>query len=326
MPSVVVWLTTARCNLRCPHCYASRFEVLSELGSDEKLRVAKEIAELGVEWVAVSGGEPLLDGDFFKLAGLLRELGCGLSVSTNLTLLSEEAARRLSRLEAYVYVSVDGPKWVHESLRGPGTFERLARGVELLRGYGVEFGTVMAVSRLNYRRVREGLELALEFGADSISLIPVMPSGRAAERGLAVSAEEYLEAIKLAEGFARDYGLVVSLWCTPFAYLVSSPKHVRSYFCRSFRVVDVDPSGRLLACDVVDVAVSSVRGRGFAQALAEYQRDPFIRSLVRPSRLPDRCAGCRLASACKGGCFARSMLLRGDPNAGDPLCPRARLQ
>ena len=321
----MVWIFTTSCNLSCLHCYVWRLRNLAELELGEKLRLAEELAELGVGYVNITGGEPLLHPHFESVTSKLKELGVGLSISTNATIVDEELASLLSRLEVYAYVSLDGPREVHNKVRGAGAFKRVLKGIENLKRAGLGFTLVMAVGRHNYRYADKVVELAVRLGAKEVALIPIMPSGRARETGVYAGVVQYLEALKLAENKAEELGFPTALWCTPFAPHVVRSRYVRYSFCRSLDVADVDPSGRLLLCDVIDVSPASIRSSGsFAEAWRRYSRHPTVQEVISPKKLPEPCEKCVLRSSCRGGCFARALLVYGELNAGDPLCPVRR--
>ena len=65
---------TETCNLSCKHCYAdcSPDKAAAELTSEEWVRFLDEIAELGVIYLYIEGGEPFHRPDF--LAAIPR--GC----------------------------------------------------------------------------------------------------------------------------------------------------------------------------------------------------------------------------------------------------------
>jgi len=319
-PTYLIWIFTGACNLSCKHCYAYRFRGSAELSLGDKLRLAREAGELGVEYVNLSGGEPLTHPHLAPVLEELYEYGVEKSVVTNATMVGGEILRLLSRTETYPIVSLDGPREVHESVRGPGTYDAALRGLRLLRDRVGGVSVVAAVGKLNSWRVHEVVDVAADEGADGVALIPVMPSGRARETGVSVGAREYLSAVLKAAERARERGIHLSLWCTPWAPLLRLG--LRSWFCRTAVGVDVAPSGDVLLCDVLDFATSSVRGRSLSEAYREAVSHPLTELVTRPPRLPEPCASCPLAGSCRGGCFARAYLLKGDFNAGDPLCPR----
>ena len=124
-----------------------------------------------------------------------------------------------------------------------------------------------------------------------------------------------------AKRFAEENKFPISLWCTPFAPLLTKSNYIGYYSCRIYDIVDIDPSGRLLACDVTGIPITSLKNKSLIEALREYQKHPIIKSITNPPKLPKQCLKCELLNYCRGGCYARALFERGDLNAGDPLCP-----
>jgi hypothetical protein len=78
-------LVTSQCNLACRPCYyRSR---AGEWGRKEALALVAEMAELGVSWLAIGGGEPLLWEPLPRVLDQARSLGIKTTVTTNGTLL-----------------------------------------------------------------------------------------------------------------------------------------------------------------------------------------------------------------------------------------------
>ncbi len=118
---VVVWNCTRQCNLTCLHCYASAGTHKSpeEMDSEAGKQFLRDLAEFGVPVVLFSGGEPLLRRDFFELADYARRQGLRIALSTNGTLITEEAADRLGDLGfAEVGISLDGVGSNNDRFRG----------------------------------------------------------------------------------------------------------------------------------------------------------------------------------------------------------------
>ena len=93
---VMVWNITRRCNLSCMHCYADSHDRAypGELTTAEGRALVDDLASFGAPTVIFSGGEPLIRPDVFELAAYARERGLRAVLSTNGTLITEEAARR----------------------------------------------------------------------------------------------------------------------------------------------------------------------------------------------------------------------------------------
>ena len=88
---------TPLCNMNCDMCYVrldrGQMEKQGRLRTAEEwLTVAREMKDVGVLFLLLTGGEPLTYPDFRKLYLALRKMGMILTVNTNGSLLNEEWA------------------------------------------------------------------------------------------------------------------------------------------------------------------------------------------------------------------------------------------
>jgi len=117
---------TDKCNLRCFYCLPEGFRGFEEPGNwlrfDEIERVIAAFADLGVNRVRITGGEPLVRRDLPQLASRLAALPGieDLSLSTNATLLQRHAGELREAGISRINVSLD-------SLR-PERFEQITGG------------------------------------------------------------------------------------------------------------------------------------------------------------------------------------------------------
>ena len=319
-PQAVIWILSGKCNLNCVHCYASRFLSLPHLTVEERLRLIKELADNGVMHVGITGGEPLLEEDLELYIKEIRDRGMTCDINTNATLMNEEKARFLRRYDVFLYVSIDGAsKETHEKIRGRGNWERLMKGIEIISGEELEFSTVMTISKLNYREMEDYVRLAEKLGAFSACMIPLMPSGRATEK-IIPSEGELIYALRAAEAAADELDYWMSVWCFRPAKLIINPKYVSTWAdCRRGKVIDIDPAGNIMLCDVLDIVVENVRG-GFKKAMERYAENEVVKRVMNP-KLEEPCRSCPIRHECAGGCYARSYITYGTFDGPDPYCP-----
>ncbi len=318
----IIWIITGRCNLRCTHCYASIYEKEEELPLKMVTNLLREAKELGVEHVSFTGGEPLLRRDMFEILSQARDMGFSVNVFTNSTLVTGEVAARLARLEVGVNTSLDGPNpGIHERLRGPGSWMRAVEGIKRLVDHGLHVHVNITITRLNYLHIGETVRKAYELGASSVSVIPAMPAGRALENRVYAESIHVEEALKQVDRVASEDGVPVGVWCVSFCHSsVGSELVYCSGTCRRWRVVDLSPSGRLLLCDVLGIGGGNAADQGLREAYRTLAKHPVYREVVRNPRPAGHCASCRLWSRCLGGCYARSLRLRGMLHGPDPIC------
>ncbi|MGA3058459.1 MAG: radical SAM protein [Candidatus Limnocylindrales bacterium] len=141
-PQRVSLTITNACNLRCRMCGQwSETGYIRASGQRQPglqladwKRLVDEMADHGVSWVLVRGGEPFLFRGIMELLGYLRAKGLPTSVDTNGTFLRDYAADLVSLGDIHLTISVDGPEEIHDATRGvKGSFKMIEEGLAALR-------------------------------------------------------------------------------------------------------------------------------------------------------------------------------------------------
>lgn len=142
---------TRRCNLDCSYCpwHTETVNSDDELSTDEWKLLLDQLADRGVEIFILEGGEPTLRGDLPDLVEYIRSLGLVSIVGSNGT-------TNPWRLRPTAFtISLDGPRRVHDSIRGEGSFDRI---VENLRcNPGIPVATITVVNKENLGHLEEML-------------------------------------------------------------------------------------------------------------------------------------------------------------------------
>jgi MoaA/NifB/PqqE/SkfB family radical SAM enzyme len=170
---VLVLSPHARCNCRCVMCEIWKETDNTEMPFEELQRHLEDIRKLAVEWVVLSGGEPLMHSDLFRLATLLKQNGIRVTLLSTGILLKRFATQIVSHIDD-VIVSLDGPPDVHDRIRRvPGAFSQLEAGVRQLHDINPEFPVAArcTVQRLNHAHTMETAETAERIGLRSISFL-----------------------------------------------------------------------------------------------------------------------------------------------------------
>lgn len=172
MPVLILY-PHRRCNCRCVMCDIWKDRSTDEISSDELQRHLDQIRRLNVRWIVLSGGEPLMHSDLFRLTALIRSSGIRVTILTT-GLLLENHAKRIVESVDDVVISLDGPPSVHEQVRRvPGAFTRLTAGISALHYLNPAFpvSARSTIQRLNYRYVRDTAKTAHELNCRSISFL-----------------------------------------------------------------------------------------------------------------------------------------------------------
>lgn len=139
---------TDRCNLKCKHCYIGQPQGKNLSFSAVKKILADFEKNQGLR-LLVSGGEPLLHPNFWKINRLLPKYKFRKILLTNGLLINKKHAGRLNFDE--VQISLDGLEKGHEILRGTGTFKRALKSITILqkRNTPVSVSTMMHSQNLD---------------------------------------------------------------------------------------------------------------------------------------------------------------------------------
>jgi len=135
---------TRQCNLRCRFCgqWGTKGFFSGCLGDGLSLAEWKRVADSLDRYsyaaekrpsVILWGGEPLVYSEFENIVKYLRAYGFELAIITNGVLLNKYSELIKNEFRS-VYVSIDGPREIHDSIRGKGVFEKVIENINLLKG------------------------------------------------------------------------------------------------------------------------------------------------------------------------------------------------
>ena len=325
---VVVWNVTARCNLKCRHCYAHT-EFDGEIDKKTALRLVDELNGLAT-LVLFSGGEPLLRGDIFDIASRCKVQK---ALSTNGTLIDGDTAEKLKDVGfSYVGVSLDGLKEVHDRFRGvDGAFERAVEGLKNVESVGILNGVRFTLTKFNAHEVDGILDLCEDLEVDRFCLYHLVPSGRA---DFSIDIPNDLRRKVMDELFERAFEfegeiLTVDNPCDGIYFClklreIDEDLAYRAYEFLKFRggdrsgrnLVNIDPFGNVHPNQFWwDYSCGNVKERSFKEI---WFNDGLLKILRGKWNLKGRCGRCAYKEVCGG--FRLRALRAGDLWGSDPSC------
>lgn len=166
---------TVHCNLSCRMCSVwegKQHGVDTELAR-ELLRQARE---LGAVSFVPCGAESFMRRDFVELAEYADQLGFQRQeIVTNGILLPRWIDRLAALPSVKLHVSLDGPRDVHDDLRGSGTYDQALAGVRAAIDAGIHVGLSGVLMRPTMDTAGHVIELAAELGLPEVSFQPFQP-------------------------------------------------------------------------------------------------------------------------------------------------------
>lgn len=171
---------TQQCNLRCPYCGQPGFRSVDGIGgsnADLKPSVWKQALDSIDAYctqrnakpdLCIWGGEPLLYSAFDDLAAYSHKLGFRIGLVTNGILLHEHFDS-VKECVNTIYISLDGPKDVHEAARNaPGIFEKVIENVSLLPKTNLRMICLTTITESNFRHLADFPVFLADIGFDKV--------------------------------------------------------------------------------------------------------------------------------------------------------------
>jgi len=171
-PLTVTLQITRRCNLHCIYCSESNF--IRDPSLDEISKMIKNLN--GVNRIIISGGEPLLRRDLFSILDMCKNNFDVVAMASNAVNIDLEIAKRLSKYVNYVDVTIDGPRNIHNRIRG--SYDKVISGLWNLKKAGLEFSIVMVLLKENKEYVSYVAQIADTLGAKKLKILSPVPKGR----------------------------------------------------------------------------------------------------------------------------------------------------
>jgi len=158
VPGFLIASITSSCNLHCAGCYSRcnnatvDAEPVEQLTPDEWLRVFKEAEELGVSFIMLAGGEPMIRREVIRNAGTLPNII--FPIFTNGTYIDERYFQLLDDCRNLVPVlSIEGGKEITDARRGAGIYDQVTGNMKKFREKGLIYGASITVTTENYKEV-----------------------------------------------------------------------------------------------------------------------------------------------------------------------------
>ncbi len=192
VPYSILISPTMRCNLTCPGCYAATYDRSEELTVEEWDSVFEQAKELGIFFVSVTGGEPLLRADeLLDLAWKHNDMV--FQIYTNATLVDERIVERLCKVANVALVfSVEGFEKETDQRRGEGVHKKVLWAMGALREAGLPYGFSVCVTSENAEVIctDEFIDYYIEQGCYFGWLFHYMPIGRGPDLHLMATPEQ----------------------------------------------------------------------------------------------------------------------------------------
>ncbi|HTY51859.1 MAG TPA: radical SAM protein [Methanomicrobiales archaeon] len=208
VPAVMIVSITSRCNLSCKGCYmkSRRLAHRPEMDTDQLRAVVGQAVELGVSFIVLAGGEPLVRAE--EILSLAEGFpGIIFGVITNGLLIDRGMAERFASLHNVVpVISFEGFEGETDARRGEGVYRRLNETCRLLDDAGVFFGCSLTVTRENYSLVTDDrfITQMIDTGSRVFAFVEYVPV-QEGTGGLVLSGDQRAGLVRCLRAYPAKY-------------------------------------------------------------------------------------------------------------------------
>lgn len=285
---------TNKCNLKCKTCYKDAgLKKDDELTTKEIFSLVDSFSKQGPTNIVLSGGEPMLKKDFFKILEYIKPYGHKINVVTNgLLIKSRTTAERLTKLVDFLQISLDGAtEHYNDFYRGRGTYKKILETIDMFSDLDFTLNIGMIVSEYNFKDIKQNignLFNSLKNKNLKLNVSNLLDKGRGKyckSKGDHNLINEIINAVK-------DLNIKPKQWNVPT---------IRTYDCGFARSVTVDSNGEVYFCPVTNEFTKSnlnIRTSNFdfiLQSFKEMNKSISVENM-------ENCLDCDLEYLCGGGC------------------------
>lgn len=331
------WHITDECDQRCKHCYIFSENACKKLDSVTWEQMQKTLENCldfcraydRLPYFYITGGDPILHPDFWRLLERLHELQISFTILGNPFHLDDEVCRRLKALGCEKYqLSLDGMEKTHDWFRKPGSFALTLEKIGCINRAGIRSVIMTTVSGTNIDEVPDIVDAVVQAGANVFAFARYCPTSEEKDVGI-----EPLRYRKLLEDCDRKFRAYEAAGCETYFNKKDHLWTLYAYETGAFRLPEdaqpgmiyggcncgnchltILPTGEVYACRRVQ---NSRVGNVFADRLADLWIGPM--EAYRDYNRFSKCAKCELLAYCRG-CPAVASGRDGDFYAPDPQC------
>jgi MoaA/NifB/PqqE/SkfB family radical SAM enzyme len=287
-PRAMLISPTMRCNLNCYGCYAGDYSKEEELKAEEIHRVLNEAEDMGIHLVVVLGGEPFLRKDLFEI---YREHPRMIfHVFTHGGFLDESTVEKIADLgNVSPALSLEGYEEETDRRRGKGHFQKVVRGMALLRKAKVLFACSLTQTRENTNILTSDafIDFLIEKGTFLVWYFMCFPVGRNPDIRRMPTPQQRDQLRRALPRFrATKPVLFVDFW--------NDGRLTHGCMAGGRMYFHINARGDLEPCVFCHFASDNIKGKSLLEALDSpffreiRSRQPYLDNLLRPCLLIDR--------------------------------------
>lgn len=317
------------CNHKCIYCCNSSGERMNdELCIEDWIKVIDEAAELGVEKINFSGGEPFMYPNFIKLVKRTKDNGMYPIISTNGTFISEEIARQISNSGVdFVHLSMSAANEdLYNQIVGyKGNLSKVKSAIKYLKENNIYIRLKMVLMPVNIKHVEELIDFCIESEVDCVHLAPFILTHISRNGSKLMPVLEELK--KLSESLRNKKDKIKIL--EPSVEEIYWKKESGIVRCGGIKTkLTILSNGDITLCEALGNNPNFILGNVKLSSIKNIWNSDVPDNIgnVNMNLVEEPCKMCEYLEKCKTGCFMSSLIYSKNPYSVDPRCWKAEIE
>ena len=206
------WHITDECDQRCKHCYifsGGNYNCLKSMSWQEMQDTFNNCLDFcetygRTPYFYLTGGDPILHPDFWKLLELFSENNVKFTIMGNPFHLNDDVCKKLKEYGCEKYqMSIDGIRETHDWFRKPGSYDCTLEKIGCLNKAGIRSVIMTTVSKTNRNEVPGIIDAVVNTGVNIFSFSRYVPSG--GDLDASMTAQEYRESLSAIDDKFKYY-------------------------------------------------------------------------------------------------------------------------
>ena len=333
------WHITDTCDQWRKHCYIfaeDNCKILTEMSWDNMEKVIRSCEDMcdklgKTPYFYITGGDPILHKDFWKLAEKLKDNTIRWAIMGNPFHLNDEICQKLHDYGCVKYqLSLDGMEQIHDSFRKSGSFKTTIEKIACIKNAGMFCAIMATVSSPNISDFPKLIDLYAEKEVDVFAFGRYCPTSGQKSKEYHIEPEEYHNFLDMCyhkfqeykkNGCKTTFQYKDHLWTLHLyeqgLFKIPENHHPDMIYdgCHcSIGHMTILPTGDVYACrrmesKIGNISESSMYDLFLSADLEKYRQfDKF-----------EKCSKCELRGYCRG-CPAVTYGYTGDMYQADPQC------
>lgn len=270
VPPIMIFSITNHCNLHCQGYYHQALRDISkaELSEQELDNIIGEARDLGISFIVLAGGEPLVRENIVKITQDYPDV-LFLMFTNGLLINDEMAVQFKNQRNLIPLISLEGYDQGTDQRRGEGVFQLLQQTIQRLKQHEVFFGVSLTITRNSFNTLTESIfiDTITGWGGKLILFTEYTPVKENTDDWV-ITEQQRSELAELMVAFRKKYSAL-------FVNVPGDEKDFGGCLSAGRGFVHVSAEGNLEPCPFAPYSDVNLRDKPLKGAL----QSPFLKAI-----------------------------------------------